>query len=1138
MVLGLRSKHRKGISVQVDYLVHVKEIKPWPPSQSLRSVQSVLLQWENGDQNSGSLASGVGNGSIEFKESFMLHVTLCREKKAPDNFQKNCLEFNLYESRKDKAAKGQLLGTKGQLLGTAIINLADYGIIKEILAISFPVNCKKSSKNTAQPILFVNIQPYDKDSSNSSPQGCLSKEPSLDKDGGESVSEFINEEYDGESEIASFTDDDVSSHSSRTISSSGFETTKVPPPQNEESGSESAKDRKVSRSGEPALPLSVEPAKSVVNSVAESFKLPNETSHPPATVSSSDLGNSVYNHAFLSKSPEMVLVPVQKNSFTSAVQSSSSSLGYQDVNEKSNNGRSFEQEDMTQVLHEEVVDDKGKIQETAQQSMNAVEKQKLAAEVASSDRYIQVCVNSDITNSRDSQANAEDYGQASRWSKNGQLDATTINDVHVSLVESKEKKEQREDGQDEQILKEKRHSSGNKPVDKFSQDDSSKRGSLRSDTLTFSRRALGVQGTDRHNNKLKHVKSVQLPFGSAQANEFFGGNSQNIEKAKEIDPMEDDYNNATGNAAAARKEPRFGFGDSSIEWKSFGDNRQNIEKAKEIDPMEDDCNKAKGDAAAARKEPRIGFGDSSIEWKSRVELLEEELREAAALEAALYSVVAEHGSSTNKVHAPARRLSRFYLHACKARSLAKRASAARAAVSGLVLVSKACGNDVPRLTFWLSNSIMLRVIVNQAVGEMLLSDGTPIDSNGGGTGSAGRSSLKQDESSFIGEEKNHSIEEFDDWEDPQTFSIALEKVEAWIFSRIVESVWWQTLTPHMQLTAAKTSGRAMGSNSRKTSGNRYVLGDQEQGNFSIELWKKAFKDACERLCPIRAGGHECGCLPVLPRLVMEQLVGRLDVAMFNAILRESAEEMPTDPVSDPISDSKVLPIPTGKSSFGAGAQLKNAVGNWSRWLTDLFGIEDSDSPGETNNLDEDNGLECETSFKAFRLLNALSDLMMLPFEMLADRSTRKEVCPTFGAPLIKRVLNNFVPDEFCPDPIPVAVLEALDAEDDLEASGESVTSFPCIATPTAYSPPPGASLTRIIGEVGSHTLQRRGSSVFRKSHISDDELDDLDSPITSIVVDNSRVYSTSTKPNWMPKGKGGRNVVRYQLLREVWRDCE
>ena len=38
------------------------------------------------------------------------------------------------------------------------------------------------------------------------------------------------------------------------------------------------------------------------------------------------------------------------------------------------------------------------------------------------------------------------------------------------------------------------------------------------------------------------------------------------------------------------------------------------------------------------------------------------------------------------------------------------------------------------------------------------------------------------------------------------------------------------------------------------------------------------------------------------------------------------------------------------------------------------------------------------------------------------------MCPTFGAPLIKRVLDNFVPDEFCPDPIPDAVHEALDSE--------------------------------------------------------------------------------------------------------------
>lgn len=85
--------------------------------------------------------------------------------------------------------------------------------------------------------------------------------------------------------------------------------------------------------------------------------------------------------------------------------------------------------------------------------------------------------------------------------------------------------------------------------------------------------------------------------------------------------------------------------------------------------------------------------------ESRSETLEDELKETAALEAAVYSVVAEHSSSMSKVHAPARRLARFYIHACKgngASDHSKRACAARAAVSGLILVSKACGNDVPR----------------------------------------------------------------------------------------------------------------------------------------------------------------------------------------------------------------------------------------------------------------------------------------------------------------------------------------------------------------------------------------------------------------------------------------------------------
>ena len=79
---------------------------------------------------------------------------------------------------------------------------------------------------------------------------------------------------------------------------------------------------------------------------------------------------------------------------------------------------------------------------------------------------------------------------------------------------------------------------------------------------------------------------------------------------------------------------------------------------------------------------------------------------------------------------------------------------------------------------------------------------------------------------------------------------------------LTDMFWFQTLTPHMQPPAKvsctnKTIECLVGP----------ALGDQQQGSFSINLWKNAFQDAFQRLCPVRAGGHECGCLPVIARMV-------------------------------------------------------------------------------------------------------------------------------------------------------------------------------------------------------------------------------------------------------------------------------
>lgn len=505
------------------------------------------------------------------------------------------------------------------------------------------------------------------------------------------------------------------------------------------------------------------------------------------------------------------------------------------------------------------------------------------------------------------------------------------------------------------------------------------------------------------------------------------------------------------------------------------------------------------------------------ELELKVELLEAELREAAASEIGLYSVVAEHGSSANKVHTPARRLSRHFIHAFKNWPREKMGSAAKSASSGLVLVAKACGYDVARLSFWLSNCVVLRAIVTENSKQSGVGNGiNAADYNSKTTPRKNSASMWES----LNRKKGKLLApEFDNWEDSDTFIAALKKIESWIFSRIVECIWWQAFTPHMQ-SAYTSSESKTASSAKKCYGRITVVGNQQQATLSIDIWKKAFKQASEKICPVRAAGHECGCLPMLAKLVMEQCIARLDIAMFNAILRESEDEIPTDPMSDPITDPKVLPISIGKFSFGAGVQLKNAIGSWSRCLTDLFGMDMDDYP-EVDNGDGKSGIP--ETHKPFYLLNALSDLLMIPKDVLVETNTRKELCPTFSSSIVRSILDGFVPDEFCPDPVQDSLLQALELEDHLEDSDKGIRAVPCSASPILYGYPASGAILSIIGDP-----RKSGSAVLRKSNTSDDELDELSSPLT---------FVSKAPPNPLTKLKqiGGVNPARYRLLHEVWK---
>jgi hypothetical protein len=86
-----------------------------------------------------------------------------------------------------------------------------------------------------------------------------------------------------------------------------------------------------------------------------------------------------------------------------------------------------------------------------------------------------------------------------------------------------------------------------------------------------------------------------------------------------------------------------------------------------------------------------------------------------------------------------------------------------------------------------------------------------------------------------------------------------------IFDLFILSIFWliffQAMAPQMQTPGEDLSTPKVGTLLRPS------LGGQQHRNFSVDLWKSAFHDAFSRICPLRAAGHECGCLTVLPKLV-------------------------------------------------------------------------------------------------------------------------------------------------------------------------------------------------------------------------------------------------------------------------------
>ena len=318
--------------------------------------------------------------------------------------------------------------------------------------------------------------------------------------------------------------------------------------------------------------------------------------------------------------------------------------------------------------------------------------------VASSEACVTIPLdmNLDHVKDKDSYTNREGYKKAWRHDQS-HVDRSLSSNMHVGHWKEKAPLENELDSQ---ILGTEKYSLQDKLGFRPPQDSMRKQIKL---SNTFASRTTEVQGGFVANDRQKHVTPVQLHFDKTKSNSL-SKKIQFVEKVKEND-IPEKIPTTTSGTLSEREETAKSFSNNKVDsGKSYGllNKTQFMEEAKETDIPEKVHNGSTSDKCNESKENTNSFSNGKVELESKIEMLQEELREAAVVEASLYSVVAEHWSSTNKVHTPARRLSRFYLNACKASGQNKRASAARAAVSGLVLVSKACGTDVPRCALTLS----------------------------------------------------------------------------------------------------------------------------------------------------------------------------------------------------------------------------------------------------------------------------------------------------------------------------------------------------------------------------------------------------------------------------------------------------
>lgn len=106
------------------------------------------------------------------------------------------------------------------------------------------------------------------------------------------------------------------------------------------------------------------------------------------------------------------------------------------------------------------------------------------------------------------------------------------------------------------------------------------------------------------------------------------------------------------------------------------------------------------------------------------------------------------------------------------------------------------------------------------------------------------------------------------------------------------------------------------------------------------------------------------------------------------------------------------------------------------------------------------------------------------------------------------------------------------------SGGDSSNSFPYPAAPVVYTPPVAVDVAEKVAEIeGKSHLSWSASAIQRKGYTSDEELEEINSPLACII--DKMASSPASAENGKDKqkeetGSIGSNT-RYGLLREVWK---